>query len=213
VTAGQQLGLAGGGGGSNAAAMDMGVLNYNQTLSGVASSCRFIMSIHTESPVKYFGTSDQTTLRAKVTKTGIDKDGKIDFDIPGKLSGAWFVEGTPTSGSGGPTFWAKQLMFGYDLENPTQMRISVGGTIVSGTSGALYGVGATDLDFSLVDPNSGLKLYELYPSIGGAAPNIQQSGWMLVKMLTSSRIQVEIVNSVVPTPSSFSQNSTIYTRD
>jgi hypothetical protein len=97
---------------------------------------------------------------AKVERSVRDKDGKIDFDVPGCLVGNWFLEGLVVHASmrGTPSVWEKQLAFVYDVRQANAIRISIGGAIAP--AGA-YRVAAGAPDPATVSPAAGKVRYEI----------------------------------------------------
>jgi len=88
-------------------------------------------TLQTVSPLALFAEPLRSQLYGKVKREGRDKDGKIDYDQPGKLVGNWFHESLSAgeSGRGGGGISAKQIAFVYDVVQPTAVRISIGGTV------------------------------------------------------------------------------------
>jgi hypothetical protein len=137
--------------------------------------------IHRVSALDYFEKSLQESLYNKVKRTAEPRGGKIDFDQPGRLVGDWFA------GTNDPSKvweWASQLAFVYDVDDPTQVRITVGGTLATG-------VGVFSIDNNAPDPAtistaSGLAVYHLQ----GVWEN-SGNYTLLVKMLDDERIEVE----------------------
>lgn len=190
VTAGQRLGTTG-----TAFGIDLGVINESLTLNFVMPSRYIADTIHADAPLKYFSEPLRGQLYARVQRLGADLDGKIDYDIAGRLSGSWFS---------GPTAVAS---FAYDTYDPSQVRIAV---IVGAVQG-VFAIGATDPAPRDVSPGSGRVLYTLTrtitgppkPGTGGIA------GFMLVEMTDAARIRLQ---TFVERPSDFSAAAGIYTR-
>jgi hypothetical protein len=131
---------------------------------------------HRVSALDYFEKSIQESLYNKVKRTAEPRGGKFDFDQPGRLVGDWLT--------GEKWEWAGQLAFVYDVDDPTQVRITVGGTLATG-------VGVFSIDNDAPDPAtistaSGLVVYHLQ----GVWENLG-TYTLLVKMLDDERIEVE----------------------
>ena len=194
LTAGQRLGSTG-----SSFGVDLGVVNNNLTLAFVNPS-RYAQgdSLHADAPLKYYEEPLRTTLYDKVQRLGSERDGKIDFDVPGRLSGNWFVQGGSAS-----------LSFVYDTYDPSQVRISVtSGFTVSG----VFSIAAGELDPRSVSPADGKVRYALSRSITG--PNPASGGpvaRMLVQMLDGQRIQVETFG-LAEGADAFTSRSWIFTR-
>src|SRR5581483_4274414 len=83
------------------------------------------------SPWKYFTPELQAQIYPHVYRapTAGDRDGAIDFGIRGTLAGDWFLTGMPADSSPGPYGWTRSIAFACDYYDPSQVRISIGGTI------------------------------------------------------------------------------------
>jgi hypothetical protein len=93
VTAGQRVGIT-----SNLAfAIDLGVENDNVTLFFLRPDRYIDMTSHADSPLKFFQEPVKSQMYDLVRRNDSDKDGKIDFDRPGRLAGNWFLDGLPPS--------------------------------------------------------------------------------------------------------------------
>jgi len=188
-------------------ALDLGVINDEITLKGFAVPSRYIyQTIHTDSPCKYFVQPLRDSLYAKVTRTGPEKDGKIDYDIPGRLVGGWFLKGLPLGDASATSdAWPKHLAFVYDMNTPGAVRVSIGGTL---TMRGVYGVFKNSPDpanISTANGRVGLKL-----------TSFDTSGFifgvLVVQMIASDTIKVETFQSVTADTVQFDANASIYTR-
>jgi hypothetical protein len=202
VTAGQHLGVTV----SAAGAMDLGIINNSVTLFFVRPERYIPGTLHGDSPLKYFSDLVRGELYAKVARTGGDKDGRINFDQTGRLAGNWFttslqpVSETENFGNG-----PKHLAFVRDVNDPSLVRISIGGTL--SIAGAFYvQTGAPDpADVSL---SSGTVVYQLF-----FVPQAQQAaGVMIVQMMADDRIQVETFPSGTPATVAFTSAAVTYIR-
>ncbi len=82
IVAGQVVGE------SRGIAVDLGVVNEQLTLPGFINPERYgWQTLHTDSPYKYFAEPLRSQLYSMVRRNTVDKDGKIDYDIPGTLIG------------------------------------------------------------------------------------------------------------------------------
>jgi hypothetical protein len=205
LTAGQRLGTSGPGG----FGIDLGVINDTRTLSGFITPARYPYdTIHADAPVKYFEEPMRSQLYALVRRDGDDRDGRIDFDVPGRLVGNWFLEELSVAESSQPSAWPKLLAFTFDNVRPGERRISVGGTLaLDGT----FSVDAGSFNFADVTPASGLVPYRLTrgPSDGGAGSAV---GTMLVQMSDAAHVRVEIIPGPAAVSLQFSQAVRAYTR-
>ena len=199
LTAGQRLGSSGA-----AFGIDLGVVNYGVTLTGFVNPSRYIDdTLHADGPLKYFSEPLRSQLYAKVQRIGGDLDGKIDYDVAGRLAGNWFDE------QPGTMFMAS---FVYDTYDPSQVRISIF-TFQSGAS--LFGtftIAAGDPLPRDVSPANGIVRYNLIPArtgppLGFTSPTQR----LLVQMVDDRRIQLEIV-PVTSTAAEFSSSARRFSR-
>ena len=134
----------------------------------------------------YFETSIQNSLYEKVQRTARPRGGKIDFDQPGKLVGDWIVPGNMGTDL--------MLAFVYDVNDPTQVRISIGGTLATGAG--LYGIDGNAPDPATISTASGLIVYYLQEVIHGGYNQNPGNFTLLVKMLGDEQIEVEAFSPV-----------------
>ena len=174
VTAGQVLGTTG-----SAYAIDLGVTNDALTLSFVSPERYNSDTRHADAPLKYFDEPLRTQLYAKVQRLGSDLDGRIDFDVAGRLIGNWFV------GSGDST----PLVFTYDTYDPSKVLIAIN----TGSLQGVFSIGATDPAPKDVTVASGRVLYTLTRTNSGPPHNNTGiSGFLLVQLLDDSHVREEI---------------------
>jgi hypothetical protein len=202
LNAGQRIGVTA----SAASAMDLGIINNAVTLFFVRPERYIAGTLHGDSPLRYFSNPVQGDLYSKVGRVGGDKDGRIDFDRSGRLAGNWFtttlvpVSETENFGNG-----AKHLAFVRDVNDPSLIRISIGGTL--SLTGAFY-VQAGAPDPAEVSSSSGKVAYQLF-----FVPQAQQpAGVMIVQMMADDRIQVETLPPGTPTTAAFTSAAVSYVR-
>ena len=176
-------------------------------------------TLHTVSPLALFAEPVKSQLDAKVTREGPDKDGRIDFDQPGRLVGNWFHESLAAqdSGRGAPEIWSKQLAFVYDVRKPAELRIAIGGTLApAGT----YAVPVGAPDPAEVGAATGLVKYQL---LGPAEDRSRRAlderqgetgpGLLLVLVLSDGRLKAECcAGKTPPEVPGFSRAALIYER-
>jgi hypothetical protein len=203
VHAGDRVGTTDPGG-----ALDLGAFDMTQTLPGFLVPARYPdQTLHCVSPFKYFTEPLRSQLYAKIRRvpSAPDKDGKIDYDIPGKLAGSWFHESLPrTVETSGPTGWPRSLAFAYDFNDPSQVRVSIGGTI------ATPGVWAVQQDAvrpENVSTASGIVTYRLQHIFQNF-----QAGLMLVEMQAADRIRVQVFEGSQAATATFDSRAQIYVR-
>jgi hypothetical protein len=193
--------------------IDFGLINYTRTLS-FANPARYASDANTlycDSALAYFTEPLRTQLYAAVQRVGSDRDGRIDFDVAGRLAGNWYVEGLSAAVSQNPPAWPQQLAFVRDNYDPSRLRISIGGTLsVTG----LFEPAPGTPDFAGVSPASGTVAYPLLlPLAPGQTSGPQpQRGVLIVRMLDDSRIEVETVAGAGLSNTDFSGAAKIYVR-
>jgi len=181
VTAGQRLGTTG-----SVFDIDLGVVDENLTLLGFVNPSRFGAAVHTDAPLRHYDEPLRSQLYAKVRRLGPDLDGKIDFDVPGRLAGHWFTsDATP-------------LVFAYDTLEPDVVIIAVSGALMRT---GLYAIAPGEPLPRDVSVASGLVRYTLFGKAsrpGGPPPGTPSSallGRLLVQMLDDQRIRVEMFDT------------------
>ncbi len=193
-------------------AFDFNVTNTEVRLA-FANPARYGQdTLRTDAPLKYFQEPVRGALYAKVRREGSDRDGRINYDVPGTLAGNWFADDLAVADSmrgDDPGVGMRQLAFARDAWFPDRLRISVGGFGMTG----LYGVPAAIADFSSFTPSSGVITYRLL-NLGepGGPPGTDQLGLLVVQMLDAGRIRVEALPERVGTSAVFTANSRIYVR-
>jgi len=201
VSAGQRLGVTA----SAAGAMDLGVINNAITLFFVRPERYIAGTLHGDSPLKYFAEPLRNDLYSKVSRIGGDKDGRIDFDQAGRLAGNWFAPDLPPSATENFGNGPKQLAFARDVNDPSLVRISIGGTL--SVSGAFY-VQAGAPDPAGVSVDTGKVGYQLYFTPQAQLP----AGTLIVALLADDRIRVETFAGNAPLSIDFTSNALTYIR-
>jgi hypothetical protein len=175
ITAGQRLGTSG-----TAYGIDLGVINDTLTLSFVNPSRYIGDTLHADAPLKYFAEPLRSQLYARVQRLGPELDGKIDYDVAGRLVGNWY----------GETSSAVQLTFAYDTYDPSQVRIAFASAFVTG---GVFSIAPGDPQPRDVSAGSGAVLFTLARTITGPPPvGITASNVLRVQMLSDQRIQAEL---------------------
>lgn len=183
ITAGQHLGKTVVG----EYGIDLGLMNFDLTLTFVTPARYSGNSLHADAPLKYFSEPLKTQLYALVQGTGANRDGQVSFDQPGRLVGGWFHESLSIADSAGPNGWTRHLAFVRDNLDPSKIRISIGGTL---TSAGVFSIGAADPDPATVTTASGPVTFQMTStSFGGP------SGPLTVTMVSDTRIRVQFAGS------------------
>lgn len=172
VTAGQLLGTTG-----EAYAIDLGVRNDALTVNLLVPRRYPSDTIHTDAPLKYFEEPLRSQLYGRVRTLGPNLDGRIDFDVAGRLSGNWFSGETAAAS------------FAYDTYDQQRVFISLG-------VGSLLGVFTIAPGDPLpvdVSKESGRILYTLSRAVNvpGRSPPPGPSSYLLVEMTDDSHIRMQ----------------------
>jgi hypothetical protein len=167
--------------------IDLGVYDLDVDPPGFLNPARYgEIGAHPASPYKYFSEALRVAYHAKVRLlegVPVDKDGKVDWGVPGRLAGDWFHTSLPVNQSAaGPDGWSKTISFAYDWYDRSP-KISIGGTIVGPM---ILTIGKADTDPAQVSTASGLLSYRDTPT-----GQQNRAGWVLVQMLSDDRIKIE----------------------
>jgi hypothetical protein len=207
VHSGQRIGHSS----SYALAVDLGVSNRDIPAAGFINPARYDdETLHSDSPFKYFQDPLKSQVYSRVFRNGPDKDGKFDYDQPGKLVGNWFLDGLAVSDSDNPNAWPEQMSFAYDVVNPTQVEIGIGGTV--GVVGS-FAVQSGAPDPATVTPANGQVNYQLYGTTGyNNPPSPTQTGLLAVQMVRDDRMEMEFSPCNPCTTLTFDGNAKYYVR-
>lgn len=206
VFGGQVIGKIGG------QTLDLNVVDLDITLSGFVVPAHYEREpwkIHSVAPFDYFEEPLRSRLLELNPRLAEPRGGRIDYDIPGKLVGSWFLEGT--EGYGGTDqqrYWSGHLSFAYDHYDPTQVRVSIGdvagkseqfGVLGNGPDPAAVTVADGVVRYDFVDweyfqADSGDRWDRMSRANGLTARNgnhVQAA--MLAQVLDGDRIRVEVL--------------------
>ena len=203
IKAGQRMGLTS----PEAYAIDLGVTNDDVVLRGFIVPDRYGNSVHADSPYKYFVQPLRDSLYAKNTRIGPDKDGKIDYDIAGRLVGGWFLKGLPVGDSTmAPTGWTRHLAFVYDMNIPGAVRVSIGGVMSMTGVFALFQNTPDPAGISIASGKVSLKLVSAFDR-----PTLIM-GTFLVQLIAQDTIRTETFPNLNSDTLQFDSKASIYTR-
>ena len=203
VTAGQVIGTTGYG-----TSIDLGAIDETLTLTGYANPARYVgEELYCGKPFQYFTDALKAQLYPLVDREGTDKDGRIDIDIPGKLTGNWYLDG-PVFYMDGPDGWDKELSFAFDIQHPSVVLVSIGGTI--GMVGK-WTIGAGAPLPSQVGVANGKVAYPLY-SAGGISADPNQRGLLIVQLTDDKHIKIETFPDSKASDAQFTANAKIFAR-
>jgi len=150
VTAGQRIGVTG-----EAYAVDLGVVNDSITVPFLVPSRYNMESLNADAPLKYFSEPLKSQLYARVQRLGPQLDGLINYDVAGRLSGNWFLQGNTSLA----------IAFVYDTYDPSRVLISS-----SGLPLGVYELSPGDPAPRDVSVTSGKVLYALARTNNGPNP-------------------------------------------
>jgi hypothetical protein len=157
-------------------------------------------------PYGYFLRPLRDSLYARNRRNSSDKDGRIDYDIPGRLVGNWFLEGLPDGDSSlVQSAGTKQLAIVYDKFEPASVRISIGGTL---SVVGLFGVDGLAPDPATVSASQGLVVYRFALTFTGESP---AGGGLMAQVLSGNRLKVETYSGNTP-PAGFTAGAAVFTR-
>lgn len=206
ITAGNQIepGILIGYSNPLVAALDLGVIDYEITRSFLEPNRYLENFLNCGDPYLYFTDSVRNLLYEKNPRTVEPRGGKIDFDIDGRLSGNWFLKGTPIHILNAThEYMETQLCFVYDKWDPHKIIIAAGGTL--SLSPFLSTVTDNSPDPQYVTPASGKVKYE-FNSYG-------VNGTILVEMTDNREVKVEVFPGLARDDvSNFTANAKFYTR-
>lgn len=188
--------------------VDLGAFDASVTLTGFLTPSRYpYQSLHAVSPWKYFTPALQSQIYPHLYRapSAPDRDGKIDFGVAGTLSGDWFLQGMPADSSAQPYGWTRTISFAYDYYDPSQVRISIGGTV--GPAG-VWAIDSAAPRPVAVTTASGVVAYRLYSQFD----NHPQAGLLLVQMVSDSQIRVELFQPSTAGSGQFDQNVWTFVR-
>jgi len=166
VKAGQLIGHIGG------QTLDFAVWNTKKPLTGFINPSSYdgeAWKIYTDNPFLYYTPELRKIIEAKDPRTADPIEGKIDYDVDGKLIGNWFESGTNgysgASGEGGAGdqhYYKSHLSFAPNLYDPSYFVVSVGSLYTIDNERHMQHVTAANSPNPAdVDSNSGLIKYDL----------------------------------------------------
>lgn len=112
--------------------LDFAVYDYTKILPGFIVPEHYLAEswkLHVVDPFKYFKEPVRTQLLSLNPRQAEPREGKIDYDVDGKLIGTWFKEGNNGFGDTGgknPAPWRAHLSIVPDSLDPEMIIISIG---------------------------------------------------------------------------------------
>ena len=207
VKAGQYLGVFPG----SPFAFDIGVIDLNVTIPLIRPERFPYTTPHAGKPLSMFTEPLRTSILARVRREGPDKDGRIDYDVPGTASGYWFLQGLSVADSPMSISGPSQLALARAVRHPEWQAMSCGGTLAY--PGA-YSLGAGQPAFQTVTLTSGEVAYTVHSLADG--PTTPPIAFMRLQMLTADTLKIELWPQTYPNLMSvappFTSNAKVYVR-
>jgi hypothetical protein len=158
VKAGQVLGKVSG------RSLDFGVIDTETRLAGFLSPAlygHYSWRVHLTDPFPHFADPVRRQILERNVRKVAPFGGKIDYDVPGKLSGNWFLEGS--GGYAGDRsdprgYWMGHLAFACHHIDPRQIIVSVGDY---GGQPRTFRVKGNAPDPAVIGEQDGVVKYEL----------------------------------------------------
>ena len=215
---------------------DFSVHDYEVTLPGFLLPERYTgeaWKVHTMDPFDYYDEPLRSKLIAKSTRKVEPFGGKIDYDIDGRLSGNWFLDGTVDYSGNVPAgtheYWSGHLAIAYDPIDPAQVRISIGADVGIDTDicrvcNGVYAVRGNAPDPAGVGPDDGVVSYVLVGMVHadqGTGTSLFRSrtlpvesqvlGTLLVQLMDDRTLRFEVFPGQASAPG-FTDAASIYRR-
>ena len=225
VKEGQLIGRIGG------QTLDFGVYNQKVKLGFInpESYQSELWKIHTDETFKYF----KEPIRSKLIERNLRKvepiNGKINYDIAGKIVGTWFLKGTKGyEGTNREKYWSGHLSIVYDHIDPNLIIISIGDFGGESTQDAVKGNTPDPANISIEDGMIKYELVNFDYYIKNTEKNWDRESWdkeiigkestqskgmILVQLLDDEKLKVETFpdKSANQVPN-FTENAKIYER-
>ncbi len=215
IEAGTQIGMSG-----NTQCVDFGVINKNINNAFISEKYP-IVTLYGDKPLWYYNEPLRTQLYALVKPpqpaedpdyvySGGVTDGEFVLDQPGTLCGNWFREGCFSDGW---YKWEDQLAFAYDNFYPDQIRIGIGKDIPYNNFAIKNEDNPTKPeDVTIASGAVAYYLYNTNNTGAGGLPRGERIGLMMVRMLSDTRIKLEIFNDTTSESREFTSAAWYYQR-
>ncbi len=209
LTAGQRIGTNSG----MAGGVDFGLVDMAVTNGFIRGERYGIKMKHAVKPLSRFTPALRAQLAAMVDRTGAnDEDGKLVYDMAGRLIGNWFHESLPydQSAETSPANWSKHLAF-TEIPTTAGERVIATGGFGTGES-TVYWIEPAATDFATVSPSSGKVVYR---SVAGLRRwwqhPVQADRYFLVEMTGPETLRIEMFMGATA-PTAFTAAAQTYKR-
>jgi len=186
--------------------VDWGVYDKQVTLDFINPDILGSYTVHAVCPAEYCNQTLKNILYSRVYRVTPPLSGKIDYDMPGRLVGVWFLKGL-TDTMNDPDATEKELSFVYDMYNGSKISIAFGGIL--NIPAINYFVINNTPDPETITVESGKIVYYLQGTSEFGNQDINAT--MVVQMIDNRTIKVEGFNGIVSSPS-FTTDAKIYYR-
>jgi hypothetical protein len=203
IKAGQQIGTTGLGN-----SIDLGVID-NTITNAFANPLRYVdQTLHCGKPFSYFTEPLKSQFYALVDREGTEKDGWVNTDVIGHLSGNWFLD-DGNFYKDDPNGWDKELAFAYDIQRPSIIMVSIGGVVCPPNKFSLLPGVIKPAD---VTPANGKVAYPLWSIDPNPPHGAAQRGLMLVQMMDDKHIKVQVTLNTLAQDGIFDSSARMYAR-
>jgi len=142
---------------------------------------------YTAPPLDYFSDEVKAQILPHYIRTVEPLDGKIDYDLEGKLIGNWFRVGTngytgSTDPHNRPNYWENHLAFVYNNLDPRMVELSLGNF---GGQAVQYAVKGNSPDPAKISQSAGMVKYEVVSFDFDTPAGQKWDGQELVKPLVA----------------------------
>jgi len=171
--------------------LDFFVWDLSKPLTGFINPDQYSKAeawkVYTAPVSNYYDKSIKDEVIAKYVRTAAPIDGKIDYDIDGKLVGNWFLQGTygyagnASGHAGGGNYWIGHLSVVPDFIDPSIFNLSIG------NYGSYKAPTATDQDLGSVD-NSGAAQFTTKANAPDPAKVDQSSGLVKYELVQKNYV-------------------------
>ncbi len=192
VTAGQRIGVLA----NPDSGLAFGIVDFSHVNEWIAEARYPDAFRHARHPARYFAGALKDFIDSRTSRV-LSADGRVVWDVPGTLSGNWFVEGIPqTAQAVSPPAWRGHLSFRTE---GTRHRVGLGSDL-DGNGGCACVAAMGSTRFDAITPASAPVSYALFAVGPDGVPDASLRGTLLVEMLAADRIRAEYFPGAVANP-------------